>query len=75
MERFAYKKNAQSWQETQGNNLLHFFEVINRDTKTVSFYFEQLSIFYLKVCNVLGKILYSIRKYFVTWDVHPQEKK
>ena len=30
---------------------------------------------YLKVCNVLGKILYSIRKYFVTWDVHPQEKK
>ena len=37
MERVAYKKNAQSWQETQGNNLLNLFEVITRDTKTSSY--------------------------------------
>ena len=25
--------------------------------------------------NVLGKILYCTRKYFIMWDVQPQKKK
>ena len=30
---------------------------------------EKNELFYWKVCKVLGKILYGVRKYFIIWDV------
>ena len=32
-------------------------------------------LFYLKACNVSDKIFCCIHKYFIMWDVQPQEKK
>ena len=32
-------------------------------------------LFYFKVCNFLGKILYCICKYFIMWDVQSHSIK
>ena len=77
MERFAYKKCSKL------DHLEHLIQIVNRTqkqnireetNKKNALERKQLKknkLFYLKVCHVLRKIFYCIRKYFIMWDVQP----
>ena len=50
------------------------FEKKNKKWALVEKPLKRNKQFDLKICSAFGKILYCIRKYFIIWDVQPQEK-